>query len=165
MMRPAPAICAALIVARPMPPAPNTATVEPGSTFAVCTTAPQPVITLQPIRQARSSGMSSRTLTERMLMHEHLLGECGQVQKLVQVLPAVPAQPLRDAGRELDFGRLADRHVARQTELAVSAEHREATDHMVAGFEVRHVLADRFDDAGRFVAEYRRHRRSDTRLR
>ena len=40
MMRAAPAMWAALIVARPMPPAPNTATVEPGSTLAVWTTAP-----------------------------------------------------------------------------------------------------------------------------
>ena len=39
-MRAAPAICAALIVARPMPPAPKTATVEPGSIRAVWTTAP-----------------------------------------------------------------------------------------------------------------------------
>jgi len=38
MMRAAPAICAALIVAKPMPPAPNTATVEPGAIFAVWTT-------------------------------------------------------------------------------------------------------------------------------
>ncbi len=40
MIRAAPAICAALIVARPMPPAPKTATVEPGSIRAVWTTAP-----------------------------------------------------------------------------------------------------------------------------
>ena len=36
----APAMAAALIVDRPMPPAPNTATVLPGSTRAVRATAP-----------------------------------------------------------------------------------------------------------------------------
>ena len=40
-----------------------TATVVPGSTFAVRTTAPYPVTTPQPISAARSSGMSSRTFT------------------------------------------------------------------------------------------------------
>ncbi len=34
---------------RPMPPRPNTATVEPGSTLAVLTTAPTPVVTPQPM--------------------------------------------------------------------------------------------------------------------
>ena len=38
--RAAPASTAALIADSPMPPAPNTATVDPGSTFAVWTTAP-----------------------------------------------------------------------------------------------------------------------------
>jgi hypothetical protein len=32
-----------------MPPSPNTATVEPGSTLAVNTTAPMPVVTPQPM--------------------------------------------------------------------------------------------------------------------
>ena len=40
MMRPAPAICAPLIAAMPTPPQPITATVSPGATFAVFTTAP-----------------------------------------------------------------------------------------------------------------------------
>ena len=48
---------------RPMPPAPKTATVEPGSTFAVFSTAPTPVMTPQPMSAARSSGMSSRIFT------------------------------------------------------------------------------------------------------
>ena len=40
MMRPAPAICAPLIAAMPTPPQPITATVSPGATLAVFTTAP-----------------------------------------------------------------------------------------------------------------------------
>ena len=51
------------IAARPTPPQPNTATVEPGSTRAVFRAAPTPVVTPQPMRAARSNGMSSRTFT------------------------------------------------------------------------------------------------------
>jgi hypothetical protein len=42
---------------RPTPPAPNTAMLAPAGTAAVLITAPTPVITEQPIRAARSSGM------------------------------------------------------------------------------------------------------------
>ncbi len=54
----APASAAPFTADRPMPPQPTTATVEPGSTFAALNTAPTPVITPQPTRAARSSGMS-----------------------------------------------------------------------------------------------------------
>ena len=47
----------------PTPPQPMTTTLAPGSTFAVLTTAPTPVMTEQPTRLALSSGMSSRTGT------------------------------------------------------------------------------------------------------
>ena len=62
MMREAPAISAPLMQDRPTPPQPITATVLPGSIAAVWMTAPTPVVTPQPIRAARSSGMSSRIL-------------------------------------------------------------------------------------------------------
>ena len=58
MMRPAPAIAAPLTAAMPTPPQPMTATVSPGATLAVLTTAPKPVMTPQPISAARSSGIS-----------------------------------------------------------------------------------------------------------
>src|SRR3990167_10766603 len=58
MIRDAPAMAAPLMAARPTPPQPMTATVEPGSTWAEWKTEPTPVMTPQPIRQARSSGMS-----------------------------------------------------------------------------------------------------------
>ena len=63
MMREAPARSAPLIVDRPMPPQPMTATVDPGSTAAVRNAAPTPVITAQPMTAARSSGMSFRIFT------------------------------------------------------------------------------------------------------
>jgi hypothetical protein len=51
--------CSAL---RPTAPQPITATEAPGATFASRTAAPTPVITPQPIRQARSNGISFGTL-------------------------------------------------------------------------------------------------------
>src|SRR6266576_2546162 len=46
-----------------MPPAPITATVWPGCTFTRLSTAPVPVTTAQPMRQATSSGTSSSITT------------------------------------------------------------------------------------------------------
>ncbi len=45
-----------------MPPQPITATVASGAGRAIFSAAPTPVITPQPIRQARSNGMSLLTL-------------------------------------------------------------------------------------------------------
>jgi hypothetical protein len=64
MIWPAPAMAAPLIAARPTPPQPITATVSPGRTLEVWIAAPTPVITPQPIRAARSSGMSFRIATQ-----------------------------------------------------------------------------------------------------
>ena len=47
----------------PTPPQPMTATVEPGSTSAVLSAAPTPVVTPQPISASCSSGTSVSTLT------------------------------------------------------------------------------------------------------
>ena len=58
MTMPAPAMRAAWMADRPMPPAPITQTRLPGSTRAVRNTAPMPVVTPQPMSAARSRGMS-----------------------------------------------------------------------------------------------------------
>ena len=63
MMRPAPAMRAPCTTLSPMPPQPMMATVDPGSTLAVRNTAPRPVVTPQPMRAARSSGISGVTFT------------------------------------------------------------------------------------------------------
>ena len=63
MIRKAPASTAPWMQFRPTPPQPTTATVLPGSTLAVFSTAPIPVVTPQPIRASCSKGMSSSTLT------------------------------------------------------------------------------------------------------
>ena len=59
----APAFTQPWIALRPTPPAPNTTQTEPGSTLAVLHTAPQPVITPQPISAQRSSGTVSTIFT------------------------------------------------------------------------------------------------------
>jgi hypothetical protein len=64
MMRPAPAILAALIVARPTPPQPITATVSPGVTLQALKIVPAPVVTAQPMTAARSSGISGLIATQ-----------------------------------------------------------------------------------------------------
>ncbi|MNQ54907.1 hypothetical protein D3C85_689860 [compost metagenome] len=58
MIRLALAILAPMIAARPIPPRPKMATVEPAVTLAVLSTAPMPVVTPQPSRQTFSSGAS-----------------------------------------------------------------------------------------------------------
>ncbi|MCY1546703.1 hypothetical protein D9M68_827160 [compost metagenome] len=63
MIRPAPASAAPLMVDKPIPPQPSTATVSPGRTLAVLNTAPVPVVTAQPSSAARSSGISRRIAT------------------------------------------------------------------------------------------------------
>ena len=49
MMRSAPTRRAPWMTLSPIPPSPNTATFEPGSTLAVFMTAPKPVVTPQPM--------------------------------------------------------------------------------------------------------------------
>src|SRR5262249_56937500 len=60
MIRRAPAITAPWITDSPTPPRPKTTTEEPGSTFAVVSTAPIPVVTAQPSRHTVASGASFR---------------------------------------------------------------------------------------------------------
>ncbi len=52
----APASAAPITTERPTPPQPITTTDAPGSTRAVFVTAPTPVVTEQPIKQATSNG-------------------------------------------------------------------------------------------------------------
>src|SRR5438477_11234871 len=51
------------MAARPTPPAPKTATVEPGSMRAVFSTAPTPVVTPQPMIAAWANGIWSSIFT------------------------------------------------------------------------------------------------------
>ena len=75
MIRPAPAIAAPLIADNPTPPQPITATVPPTSTLAVWITAPNPVVTPQPINAARFEGHVLPDFHQRMFVHQQLLRE------------------------------------------------------------------------------------------
>ncbi len=70
----APAIRAPWIDRKADAAAPNTATVDPGVTFAVLSAAPTPVMTPHPMSAARSSGKLIVDLHQRVLVHQHLLG-------------------------------------------------------------------------------------------
>ena len=63
MIRLAPASRRPWITLRPTPPTPKTADVSPACTLARFSTAPTPVSTPQPIRQADVSGTSFEILT------------------------------------------------------------------------------------------------------
>ena len=63
MMRAVPAMREPWMTAWPTPPHPMTATDEPGSTFAVNSAAPVPVVTPQPISARYSSGSSVSIFT------------------------------------------------------------------------------------------------------
>ena len=94
-------------------------------------------------------------LHHRMFVHQHLLGERGQVHRLVQHL-ALPGEPARGAGQQLHLGVLAEVRMAGHALRAFAAEHRQAGDDVIAGLDVGDIVADRLDHAGRLVAEHAR---------
>ena len=98
MTRPAPAMAAPWMQLRPMPPQPITATVEPGSTLAVLNTAPRPVVTPQPMRAARSSGMSLRIFTSPCSWISICSAKLDRSKKWYIGLPS-SRQPLRHVHR------------------------------------------------------------------
>ena len=63
-MRAAPASRAPSTALSPTPPAPKTATLLPGRTCAVFSTAPTPVVTAHPINAATASGTASGSGTQ-----------------------------------------------------------------------------------------------------
>ncbi|HVM52795.1 MAG TPA: alcohol dehydrogenase catalytic domain-containing protein, partial [Acidimicrobiales bacterium] len=92
-------------------------------------------------------------LHDGTLVHEHLLGEGGQVEELEDrrtVLRETLGLVERAAGAVLR----AQVGLAGDAEVALAAEHREAGDHVVTGLDVGDVGPDRLDDAGRLVAEH-----------
>ena len=66
MMRAAPAIRAPWMTNCPTPPQPTTATTDPGSTRAVLSAAPTPVMAAHPTRASWSAGRSDSTGTTDM---------------------------------------------------------------------------------------------------
>ena len=117
-----------------MPPAPITATVLPGSTWAVRNTAPMPVST----RAADERGPVERDvvgdLHHRPLVHEHLLGEPAEAGELARSTcrRRATAAGVRSRGAADRSVRCSVR-VAGQARRALAAEHRQAAHDVVAG--------------------------------
>ena len=91
-------------------------------------------------------------LGDGVLVHQHLLGERGEVEKLRDgATLAGKAWRLVYAARQ--FRLLTQRHVAGEAELAVAAEGRQASDDVVAGLNVGDVSPHGLHHPGRLVAE------------
>src|SRR3954468_21856433 len=72
---------------RPTPPQPNTATLAPGSTFAVLNTAPTPVVTAQPTSAARSNGIFGSIFTRLSTCNVAYSAITPQPEKMLTELP------------------------------------------------------------------------------
>ncbi len=139
-----------------MPPTPMTATVSPGRTLARLSTAPVPVTTAQPMRQAASNG-TARVDHDRLgVAHDGALGEHAGVGELERLLAADGERPGQAAEGVAAVGRLA---AVAGVALAAVAEGREHD--VVADGDLAHADADGLDDAGALVAEHDRRRERD----
>ena len=88
-----------------------------------------------------------------MLVHQHLLGEAAEVGELAD-RRAVVGEARIGAGRARADRRGADGRLAAQAVLAGAAELDQEGDHVVAGADVGHVRAHRFDHARRLMARH-----------
>ncbi len=88
-------------------------------------------------------------------MHQHHFGEGREMGELMDFGPAL-AQARRLAGRPHQHGVLAKRHLAGQAIFALAAKGGEAGDDRVPRLYIGHLLADRIDDAGGFMAKHGR---------
>ena len=141
---------------RPTPPTPKTAAVSPGRTRARLSTAPTPVRTPQPMRQADVSGTSFGILTAwtswttvdsaKTDAAAKLYAGCPLNVNGVSMLPERPAAPGRVPG------------AARPAGAAVGQG---GDDDVVADLDRTDLGADRLDDAGPLVAEDDRRRERD----
>ena len=96
-------------------------------------------------------------LHHAVLVDQHLLGEPTEPSELIHRSTILLGQPwrcpLRARGRR---GVVAAVGVAGETLAALATEDRYTTDHMVARFDVGHVVAHGFHDAGGLMAQHRR---------
>ena len=97
-------------------------------------------------------------LHEHVLVHEQLLGEARQVEELEDRLDRRAAAAADRPGRPPRPDLVAEVRMTREAVAARAAEAADARDHVIAGLHVGDLRADRLDDAGRLVAEHRRHR-------
>ena len=153
MMRPAPAIRAPATAASPTPPQPRMATVSPGWTFAVWMIEPMPVVTAQPIRAARSNGMSRRIATQACSWISICSANDDRLRYWFSAAPPWVSRCGWSSPRCISVLAHSDRCPG-QALVAVAAERRQAGDDMVADLDRADLAADLLDDARRFVAEH-----------
>ena len=152
MTRDAPAMSAPLMHDRPIPPQPITATVEPGFDGGGVDDRADPRGHRAADQRRPVQRHVVADLGESVLVDEHLLGERGQVQELVDGL--VPAgEPRRLVQTRASLRFAAQRHPAGQAVLAMPAEGRKTGDDVIAGTDVVNVRADGLDHAGGLVPE------------
>ena len=158
-MRSAPASNAPCTALRPTPPQPITTTLLPGSTRAVLVTAPTPVITEQPTRHARSSGMSDSNRYRARFRHHRILGEAGGAGHVMDVLTvAVQAHGAVVHDEACRFDAVAEHRTSHDAVMAVAAVGAEVEDHVITGLRPRDPGADLLHHAGAFVPEHDRQR-------
>ena len=136
---------------RPTPPQPMIATLLPGRTSAVRTTAPTPVRTLHPIRAATSNGTSSGIFATAFLVHEHLLGKRTDVEQLPATGVAGTDPPARSVVGPVDSDPVAQVGSAGQAIPTSAAEDRQAGDDVITRLNGGDRRPDTLDDPGRLV--------------
>ena len=140
------------MAASPTPPQPITATVAPAGTCAVLRTAPTPVKTPQPSRQARESGRAGSIFTTLFWLTSMYSAKLPSATNW-WTGPLVVAQSRRCVRPPGVVVGEAPVRLPGHAVRTVPAEHRQARDDVVAGLEVAHPGADGLDDSGGFVAE------------
>ena len=140
-------------------PAPNTAHVEPGATFAVLIAAPSPVERPQANRHARSSGASGSTFASAISGMTVYSANVDVPMKWRIGSPSrdEPRRAVRQVALVLLLadGEAEVRAVVVAVD-ALAALRREERDDVVARRDVAHAFADTLDDAGTLVAEHGR---------
>ncbi len=141
----APARLAPSKAENPTPPSPTTATVEPGETRAVLSTAPTPVSTAQPKSAASSNGNSGSILISECRDTVAYSAKAEQPRMMV-MRRTVAAQPprareqrARGIGRRARFAQCGASLRARQAMPATRHEHQH---HVIALLEVIHAGPD-----------------------
>ena len=135
----APRADAATMAEIPTPPTPKTATLCPRCTSAVLSTAPAPVITAQPMIDARSTGMSGGKRHDELFVADRVIRPREHV--VTRRRRAIGACEHRRVGP-----------AAQRTTIARQPRDEDA----ITDVRRRHARPHRDDLAGRFVTE--RHR-------
>src|SRR3546814_8826371 len=87
-----------------------------------------------------------------MFVDEHRFGKGRKVEHLMDDAAVGPRDARRRAGGAARIAAHAQRHAARNAELAMAAESRKTGHDRVADLDRAHFAADRLDDARGFVA-------------